>query len=118
MALLLAKKIKENKKLHGQSFNFGPNMRHNFRVLDVLKKSKIYWKDIDWKIERKKSFKENVLLNLNNTKAKKYLKWKPVLNFEKTIKLTIDWYKYYCINKKGSIFRKSVDQIKIYKKLV
>ena len=116
--LLLAKKIKENKKLHGQSFNFGPNMRHNFRVLDVLKKSKIYWKDIDWKIERKKSFKENVLLNLNNTKAKKYLKWKPVLNFEKTIKLTIDWYKYYCINKKGSIFRKSVDQIKIYKKLV
>ena len=116
--LLLAKKIKENKKLHGQSFNFGPNMRHNFRVLDVLKKSKIYWKDIDWKTEKKKSFKENVLLNLNNTKAKKYLSWKPALNFEKTIKLTIDWYKYYCINKKGSIFQKSVDQIKIYKKLV
>ena len=115
---MLAKKIKENKKLHGQSFNFGPNMRHNFRVLDVLKKTKIYWKDIDWKIERKKGFKENVLLNLNNTKAKKYLKWKPALNFEKTIKLTIDWYKYYCINKKRSIFQKSFDQIKIYKKLV
>ena len=59
--LLLAKKLKKI-KLHGQSFNFGPNMRHNFRVLDVLKKSKIYWKDIDWKIERKKVLKKTFCL--------------------------------------------------------
>ena len=115
--LLLAKKIKENKKLHGHAFNFGPNMRNNFKVLDVLKKSKKFWKDINWKIEKKKNFKENVLLNLNNTKVKKYLNWKPVLSFEKTIKLTIDWYKHYCDNKKNLIFQKSINQIKIYNKL-
>ena len=66
---------------------------------------------------KKKNFKENVLLNLNNTKVKKYLNWKPVLSFEKTIKLTIDWYKHYCDNKKNLIFQKSINQIKIYNKL-
>jgi len=116
--LLLAKKLKSNKKLHGQSFNFGPNMKYNFKVLDVLNKSKLFWKDINWRVEKRKSFKENVLLNLNNEKAKKYLNWKPVLTFEKTIQLTIEWYKYYCLENKKLIFKKSVDQIKIYKKLI
>ncbi len=116
--LLLAKKIKLNKKLHGQSFNFGPNMKYNFKVLDVLNKSRLFWKDINWKIEKKKSFKENTLLNLNNAKARKYLKWKPLLSFEKTVQLTIDWYRCYSLKDKRLIFKKSVDQIKTYKQLI
>ena len=68
-----------------------PNMKYNFKVLDVLNKSK-FLKDIDWKIEKKKNFKENIF-NLNNAKARKYLKWKP-FELSKTVKLTIDWYRF------------------------
>ena len=93
-------------------------MKYNFKVIDVLIKSKIFWKDINWKLDKNKSFKENVLLNLNNAKAKKYLNWKPILNFEKTIKLTIDWYKCYSLKNKKLIYKKSVEQIKTYKKLI
>ena len=40
-------------------------MKNNYKVLDVLKKSRNFWKNITWK-EDKKYFKENVLLNLSN----------------------------------------------------
>lgn len=116
--LLLAVKIKKNKSLHGEAFNFGPNMKQNFRVIDVLNKSKLFWNNIGWKISKKKDFKENILLNLNNKKAKKYINWKPKLNFHETIKLTIDWYKCYSLKDKKLIYKKSVDQINFYKKLI
>jgi CDP-glucose 4,6-dehydratase len=35
---------------------------------------------------------------LNSQKAKKLLKWKPLWNIEKTIKLTADWYRSYLLN--------------------
>ena len=114
--LLLAAKAKINNKLHGEVFNFGPNMKNNYSVLDVLKKSKNFWKNIKWKEFKRGQFKENTLLNLNSNKAKRILKWKPVLNFENTIKLTIEWYKSYSLKEK--IILKSIDQINYYKKLI
>lgn len=114
--LLLGARAKIDKKLHGESFNFGPDMKNNFKVLDVLKKSKNFWDNIMWEEDKKNIFKENVLLNLNNKKAKKVLKWKPALNFNNTIKLTIEWYKNYYLKKK-TIFT-SNEQIKYYKSLI
>ena len=116
--LLLAKTIKKNKKLHGESFNFGPNMKQNFKVIDILKKSKLFWKNIKWNIKKKDLFKENILLNLNNSKVKKVIGWKPSLNFEDTIKLTIEWYKTFSLKNKKLIKIKSINQIKFYKKLI
>ncbi len=114
--LLLGAKAKLDKKLHGESFNFGPDFNNNFKVLDVLKKSKQFWENILWKEDKKNIFKENILLNLNNNKAKKILKWKPLINFNDTIKLTIEWYKHHHLKKK--IILKSTEQIKYYKSLI
>ena len=35
------------------------------------------------------------MLALNCVKAKTYLDWRPTLNFNDTIDLTIDWYKTF-----------------------
>ena len=98
--LILAVNLKKNKKIHGEAFNFGPNMKNNYKVIEILRKSKKYWPSIKWKIQINKKFKENHLLNLNNKKAKNTIKWKPNLNLDKTIKLTIEWYKHYSLNRK------------------
>jgi CDP-glucose 4,6-dehydratase len=116
--LSLAACLKKNKKLHGEAFNFGPNMNKNYKVIDILKKSKKNWPSIKWKIQNTNKFKENYLLNLNNSKARKIIKWKPVLDVNNTINLTIDWYKNYSSKNKNSIKNKSLKQIKDFEKLL
>ena len=98
--LTLAVQLKKNKNLHGEVFNFGPNMSKNYKVIEILKKSQKIWPSIKWQIRKEKNFKENYLLNLNNSKARKIINWKPVLDINASIKLTIDWYKFYSENKK------------------
>ena len=39
--LTLAVKLK-NKRLHGEAFNFGPNMNKNYKVIEILKNQKNY----------------------------------------------------------------------------
>lgn len=111
--LTLAIKLKKDKKIHGEAFNFGPDSKNNFKVIEILKISKQLWKNVKWKIiKNKKVFYENRLLNLNNNKSKKVLKWKPILSFFDTIKLTIDWYINY-FNKKN-VYELSLKQINYF----
>ena len=111
----LAIKIKKNKNLHGEEFNFGPNNK-NFKVIDVLYKSRKIWPSIKWKLTNNKIFFENTLLSLNSSKARKKLKWYPRLNIDKSIMFTINWYKFYLKNKKkkNKILQDSINQIKYF----
>ena len=109
--LIFAAKLRINKKLHGEAFNFGPTGRKNLKVVDILKISKSIWPQIKWEID-KKSFFENNLLQLNSNKANKILKWKCLLNSKETIKLTIDWYKNFFLKK--DILDLSKKQIKYF----
>ena len=115
--LKLANFLKKNRKFHGQAFNFGPQTKKNYSVIEVLKNIKKLWKTSDWKIKKNKKFFENTLLQLNSEKAKKIIKWKPVLNFENNIKLTVEWYKKYSSNKEN-ISKKSLEQINFYTKIL
>lgn len=108
----LAVKLKQNPKINGEAFNFGPDKK-NFRVIDILNKMKVYWPKINWRIIKQNKFKENTLLHLNSNKSKKLLKWKTVLNFSNSIKFTAEWYKYYLKNKKN-IYYYSKKQISDY----
>ena len=101
--------------LNGQAFNFGPNTSKNFKVIDVIKVIKKYWSHIKYIVQNKKQkkFHESSLLKLNCKKAKKNLKWKTVLSFEETIKMTAFWYKNFYKNKK-KIREISIDQINQY----
>ena len=98
--ILLAVKLRLEPKIHGEAFNFGPKLNHNYSVLSLLQRVKKIWPAILWsRTKNKKKFKESNLLKLNCTKAKKIMNWKSTLSFNENIKMTIDWYKAYYINK-------------------
>jgi CDP-glucose 4,6-dehydratase len=114
----LAMNLKKNKKLHGHAFNFGPGKK-NYKVIEVLRKMNFFWKKINWNLKKNKNFFENTLLNLDTKKSNKILKWKCKLSFSISIKMTVDWYRNYFMNRnrKSKILKKSVEQIKNFEVL-
>ena len=87
----LAINLNKNKKINGESFNFGPKTR-NYTVEEVLYKFKFNYKNLNWKKINREQFKESKLLNLNCNKIKKMTNWEPKLNFHQTMQKTIEWY--------------------------
>jgi CDP-glucose 4,6-dehydratase len=116
--LTLAEFLYKNPKLHGEPFNFGPNHKQNKDVITLVKEMKKYWKSISWS-EKKDYYEpyESKLLKLDSSKAKKKLKWVPILSFEDTIKQTTIWYKSF-YDKKNNIYELSKKQIKDYIKKI
>ena len=112
--LLLSLKLKKNKKLHGEAFNFGPDNKSNHDVYSVVKLMGFFWKNVRMiNIKRKKvSFYESGLLKLNSNKAKKLLKWRTMLTFKETIKLVADWYKNFYDKKDPTLI--TFSQIKLF----
>ena len=116
--LMLALALKNNKKLHGQAFNFGPNNLKNYSVINVVRFMKKFWKKVSWNVKKdKKSVFESNILKLNANKAKKVLKWKCFLNFRETIDMTVSWYKSYYLNRK-KIYEISYNQIIRYEEIL
>lgn len=115
--LILASKLKNNKKLHGQVFNFGPKNNHNFKVKDLIIKMQNYWAGIKWNKTKKtkKNLFESKLLQLNSLKAKKLLNWNSILKFDETIELVASWYNNFYLER-NLIKKKSLDQITFYEK--
>ena len=91
----MAENIKINKNLHGESFNFGPNNKINHNVEDLVKKIRLFWKNIKFLIKPDKSKFESNLLKINSNKAKKKLNWKCILTFAETAKYISKWYINY-----------------------
>ncbi len=116
--LCLAINLEFNPKLHGESFNFGPNLNKERSVIEIVKSMGFYWKNASWKINSKpkKNFYESALLRLNCNKAKKLLKWKCVLNFKETMEMVTFWYyNYYFKSRNFDFITKK--QIKFYQSL-
>ena len=114
--LLLSLILKKNKKLHGEAFNFGPTRFKNYNVLSTVTAMKKYWKQVSWKVN-KQNFYESNLLKLNSEKAKIYLGWRCILNFDKTIKMVAEWYKIY-YSKPKKVYQTTFNQIKQYEKIL
>ena len=115
--ICLAVKMKKDNSLNGEAFNFGPKIENKKTVLQVVKEMKKNWTKVNWTISNNKNFKESKLLQLNSIKAKKTLNWKCKLNFEETIKLTVQWYKTFYFDKK-EIFKVTRKQLFDFEKLI
>jgi CDP-glucose 4,6-dehydratase len=63
-------------------------------LIDKLAK---HWNHVKWNdvSESKEHVHEAELLQLNCDKALNDLEWAPALDFEQTVKMTIDWYREY-----------------------
>ena len=116
--LTLAAALKENPRLHGESFNFGPPSHQTQSVLELVQQMSKHWDQVRWEdvINDNSGPYESGLLKLNCDKALHYLKWQATLNFEETVNLTADWYKSY-YEKPESIASVTREQINKYVRL-
>ena len=113
--LLLAEALNNGNKEFIGSWNFGPEDFQSINVESLVQKIISYYGKGSYKIKNENNLSlEAKLLSPNIDKAKKYLKWKPILSFDKTIELTIDWYKSY---KNSDIFDFCIKQILEYEEI-
>jgi CDP-glucose 4,6-dehydratase len=114
--LKLAEKLFKSKNYVG-SWNFGPNLKNNLKVIDVAYHGKKLLKSNSKIKIKKKKYYESEHLSLDISKSKKILKWKTILSSKLALKLTFEWYKLFYENKdKKKLIDFSFKQIKYYKK--
>lgn len=110
--LKLASLLYEKPSDYSEAWNFGPYNNETHEVKELVEAVIHYsglgkWKDVsDIDV-----FCETNILKLDISKALMKLKWKPVLDFDEAIKMTVDWY-----FNTGNIYKFSLDQIKMFKK--
>ena len=94
--LTLGWKLLEGKKEFAVGWNFGPELKNNVPVSEIVNNSKKYWKNIAFtELKSNNSVHEANLLMLDCSKANKLLKWKSIWDFPQTLKKTIEWYKMF-----------------------
>ncbi|MEG1555278.1 MAG: CDP-glucose 4,6-dehydratase [Bacteroidales bacterium] len=94
--LLLAEKIWSTPTQYCEGWNFGPNSDATADVWTIASKIVEYYgngKLID--VSNPDSLHEAQLLMLDINKAKYKLQWHPRLTLDKTLELTVEWYKKY-----------------------
>ena len=115
--LALGEQLYKNKKLNGESFNFGPSSDNSQTVETLLQDLSKSWNikstSSAYKITDNIKFHEAGLLKLNCDKALFYLKWLPTLNYEELITFTGLWYyKFYL--EEANMFEFTMNQIQTY----
>lgn len=94
--LLLAQKMWENPTKYCQAWNFGPNNELVSNVWSIASKIVEYYGEGSLKhINNPNAQHEAKILMLDISKARFELEWKPKMNLESTVEMTVDWYKRY-----------------------
>lgn len=110
--LCLATKMWLKPKEFSGAWNFGP--QNSITVQELVEKLINQWGSGSWEIvSSNNSDHEASDLNLDCTKAQKFLGWTPVFKIEEAISQTILWYQNY-IEKKNNMFEFSQNQIENY----
>lgn len=112
----LAAKLEASIDNRGEAYNFGPSSDQNYPVSDLINEMSKHWSRVKWKdiSNNKAHFHEAGLLKLNCDKAMFDLGWCATLQFEETVKMTIDWYKEFYQNQENSIQEFTINQISEY----
>ncbi len=116
--LALAAHLAQDSKNHGEAFNFGPSSDQNYPVSKLIDEMSKYWNQIKWNDVSidKEHVHEAGLLKLNCDKALSDLEWHSALQFEETVKMTVEWYKEYYQNQDQSMYDFTISQIESYTK--
>jgi CDP-glucose 4,6-dehydratase len=117
--LVLAEDLYNSNQNHGQAYNFGPRADQNYPVKELINEMAKHWSNVRWNDMSKaqEHLHEAGLLKLNCDKALADLNWTPVMRFEKTVQMTVEWYKYYYQSQNQSMLDFSVQQIENYTEL-
>lgn len=114
--LTLAALIHQDTKLHGEAFNFGPPANQNQPVCQLITEMSKHWDNVRWNdvSGTDHPFHEAALLKLNCDKALANLRWQPTMQFEETVKMTVNWYKEFYDIRPDSMYELSSRQIDEY----
>jgi CDP-glucose 4,6-dehydratase len=117
--LVLGVNLFNENNMHGEAYNFGPLEKHNYPVNDLIIEMSKYWNKVKWIdiSSDEERIIEAQLLKLNCDKSHVHLDWIPVLDFKETIKMTIEWYKFFYKNDNCSMYDFSINQINKYEEL-
>ncbi|CAG0942930.1 CDP-glucose 4,6-dehydratase [Candidatus Brocadiaceae bacterium] len=114
--LCVGQKLSEDPTLNGEPFNFGPPADQNYTVGELIAQMQKSWHGGVDVIQSNRDEKEATLLKLCCDKALHILGWKANMNFQETVKFTVDWYKTY-YEQKEDVFNMTCDQIEDYVKM-
>lgn len=105
--MYLVYKMYLNKNYSG-SYNFGPIINNNIKVINIIHNLQENLKNFDYNIIKKSSkLKEDKYLNLNSAKAKNFLGFKNKLSIKKSLDMTARWYKNFYDGNKAEIICQS-----------
>ena len=110
--LLLTEIMYQSPGQYCEAWNFGPDeesMKSVGEITDLVIQN---WGEGSWQDQSEKNAPhETGILKLDISKAKTFLKWKPIWNIEKAVKKTIEWYNSY---KEINMYQFCEEQIKSY----
>ena len=117
--LVLAAELAVANKFHGEAYNFGPSSNQNYPVSELIDEMAKYWDHVRWNdvSVSQSHVHEAGLLKLNCDKALYDLDWRPSMQFSDTVKMTVEWYKYYYQNSNQSMYDFTISQIDEYTKI-
>ena len=93
---MLANAIWEDPKNFSGPWNFGPDSKSIKTVKNILDAAESEWVGFsDWEYLESNQPYESSLLQLDSSKAKTKLGWKPLFDFNQSVSKTIRWYKEY-----------------------
>lgn len=93
--LILSENLFKKKKKAVGAWNLGPDSLRLYKVKDIVFFFKKEFNNFKYTFNKKSNSIETKILTLNNNKIKKIFKWKSKLNMKNSLKLTIEWYKFF-----------------------
>lgn len=115
--LTLGWKLLSGNKEFAEGWNFGPDLRSNLPVEDIITISKKHWTAIEIEYSSNPAdHHEANLLMLDCSKANKLMKWLPVWDIEQALEKTIGWYKAYYKDQKINSDEDLINYIECAKK--
>ena len=114
--LLLGVLLTQGKIDNGEAYNFGPPAYQNYSVKVLINEMSKTWDNVKWNDASQKNtnIHEASLLKLNCDKALSELNWVSTLEFEQTVRMTIQWYKVFYERVERSTFDFTSSQINEY----
>ncbi len=114
--LSLASKLEEDPKAFSEAWNFGPRETAAISVEEVVSKILKLWGRGKYSVDAGEHPHETSYLKLDLSKTSQRLKFKPVLEIDEALQLTVQWYKNFYEVKTTSPREFTINQIREYHK--
>jgi len=109
--LILGSKMMENPLDYNEAWNFGPEMTNVVDVEVLVQKIISFYGEGQWKdISEPNALHEANYLSLDINKVKNRLQWKPILDIDTTLEMTVKWYKEYQNQDVLNLCNKQIEQ--------